>query len=112
MKQVIVVRSGLRMSKGKLAAQVAHASFSSLQNASKRMIKKWEKEGQKKVILEAGMKQIMELEKKCKKLKIPSSLITDAGSTELLPGTVTCLGIGPDEDYRINKVTGSLPLLK
>ena len=112
MKQVIVVRSDLRMSKGKLAAQVAHASLSSSQNANKRMIKEWQKRGQKKVILEAGMKQIMELEKKCKKLKIPSSLITDAGSTELLPGTVTCLGIGPDEDYKIDKVTGSLPLLK
>ena len=112
-KQVIVVRNDLRMSKGKLAAQVAHASLSSSQAASKRMIKQWEEEGQKKVILKArNLKQLKELERECKKLKIHTSLIIDAGSTELLPGTVTCLGIGPDEDSRVDKVTGSLPLLK
>jgi PTH2 family peptidyl-tRNA hydrolase len=112
MKQAIVVRKDLKMSKGKLAAQVAHASFSSSKLVDKRLIKKWEKEGQKKVILAAGEKQLMELEKKCKKLRIPYSLITDAGLTELPSGTVTCLGIGPAEDPKINKVTGSLPLLK
>ena len=113
MKQVIVVRNDLRMSKGKLAAQVAHASISSSQIATKRMMRKWEKEGQKKVVLKArNLKQLKVLERECKKLKIPFSLITDAGSTELLHGTVTCLGIGPDEDSRVDKVTGSLPLLK
>ena len=112
MKQVIVVRNDLRMSRGKLATQVAHASFSSSQLASKRT-KKWEKEGQKKVILRAkDTKELMQLRDKCKKLKIPFSLITDAGLTELPCGTLTCLGIGPDEDSKIDKVTGSLPLLK
>ncbi len=108
-----MVRNDLRMSKGKLATQVAHASLCSMQNANKRIIKEWQKQGQKKVVLMVkDLKQLMELEKKCKKLKISSSLITDAGSTELLPGTVTCLGIGPDEDSKIDRVTGSLALLE
>jgi PTH2 family peptidyl-tRNA hydrolase len=113
MKQIIVVRNDLRMSKGKLAAQVAHASLCSLQNSDKKIAKEWQKQGQKKIVLKVGsLDQLMELEKKCKKLKIPFSLIADAGSTELLAGTVTCLGIGPDEDSKIDKVTGSLALLE
>ena len=113
MKQIIVVRGDIKMSKGKLAAQVAHASVSSLQRAGKTKIKQWEKEGQKKVVLKAKtLKELLLLNVRCKKLKITSSLIRDAGSTELPNGTATCLGIGPDEDSKIDKVTGSLPLLK
>ena len=112
MKQVIVVRKDLKLSKGKLAAQVAHASFSSSQLASRTAVKTWEKDGQKKVILAAGMKQLTEIKKKCRKLKIPCSLVSDAGLTEIPSGTITCLGIGPADDSKIDKLTGSLPLLK
>ncbi len=112
MKQVIVVRKDLNLSKGKLAAQVAHASFSSSQLAGRKAVKIWEKDGQKKVILAAGRQQLMEIKKKCRKLKIPCSLISDAGLTEIPSGTITCLGIGPADDSKIDKLTGSLPLLK
>jgi PTH2 family peptidyl-tRNA hydrolase len=112
MKQVIVVRKDLKLSRGKLAAQVAHASFSSSQLASRRAVKTWERDGQKKVVLAAGKQHIMEIKKKCRKLRIPHSLISDAGLTELPSGTVTCLGIGPADDSKIDKLTGSLPLLK
>jgi PTH2 family peptidyl-tRNA hydrolase len=112
MKQVIVVRKDLKLSKGKLAAQVAHASFSSSQRAGRTALKIWEKDGQKKVVLAAGRQHLMELEKKCRKLRIPCSLISDAGLTEIPSGTITCLGIGPAEDSKIDRLTGSLPLLK
>lgn len=112
-KQVIVVRSDIDMSPAKLAVQVAHASLGSSRKAEKKVFSAWEKEGQKKVVLSANdLKTVLELEKKCRKLGIPCSLISDAGLTELQPGTTTCLGIGPAEDDKINKVTGSFPLMK
>lgn len=112
-KQVIVVRSDLKMSKGKTAAQCAHASLESYRRSDKRIATLWDKEGSKKVVLKAkDLKELLALKEKCDSLRIPNALISDAGLTETKPGTITALGIGPQKDETINKVTGSLPLLK
>src|SRR3989338_9384657 len=42
---------------------------------------------------------------------IVCALITDAGRTTVEPGTVTCLGIGPDKDEKIDKIISNLKLL-
>ena len=111
MKQVIVVRSDLKLSRGKLAVQCAHASYSAAKKSKETG--KWEKEGQKKIVLKVkDLDELLHLKKKCEELKLPHALISDAGLTEIKKGTITCLGIGPADDARINKVTGSLPLLK
>ena len=111
-KQVIVVRSDLKLSKGKLAVHVAHASLSAAEKADKKIVKEWKSLGQKKVVVKVvSLKDLLELSKMCKKLRIPHILISDAGLTHLESGTITCLGIGPDEEKKINKVTGTLKLL-
>ena len=113
MKQVIVARTDIRMSRGKLAAQAAHASVSCVIKSDNKTLRKWETEGQKKVILRARtLEDLMQLKEKCRKSGIVNAMISDAGHTELTAGTITALGIGPDEERRIDKVTGSLPLLK
>ncbi len=112
-KQVIVVRKDLKMSKGKMAAQVSHAAVDSALKSNARKRRAWMKEGQKKVVLYASdEKELLKIAEKCKKLNINFSAIVDAGLTELIPGTLTCVGIGPDKEEIINKVTGSLPLVK
>ncbi len=113
MKQVIVVRSDVKMSKGKLAAQCSHASVSAVLKTNKATLNKWEMEGQKKVVLKARtLDELLVLREKCRKNGLIHAIISDAGRTELTPGTITTLGIGPDDEKKIDKVTGSLPLLK
>ncbi len=114
-KQVIVMRNDLKMSRGKIAAQAGHAAVSAAEEARKRYSdwwKAWMAEGQCKIALRAESDQeLLELEKKAKKSKLPTALIIDRGLTELPPGTTTCLGIGPAPSTQIDAITGKLPLL-
>ena len=111
-KQVIVINSDIKISKGKAAAQSAHAAVSALHKADNKIINKWKDEGQKKIVVKASLDQMLGAQEKCKKLKLPFALIKDAGRTEIAEGTITALGIGPDEEDKIDKVTGSMKLLK
>jgi PTH2 family peptidyl-tRNA hydrolase len=114
-KQVIVFRSDLRLSKGKIAAQAGHAAISAAEEARKRHKGWWEawmKEGQCKIAVKVrSEKELLELEKQAKDLALPCALIIDRGLTEVPPGTVTCLGIGPAPAEKIDKTTGMLPLV-
>lgn len=111
MKQAIVVRGDLDLGVGKLAAQVAHASLSAYEQADEAARRAWKGESQKKVVLEAGGEaDLHELKEVAEARGLPSALIRDAGHTQLDPGTVTTLGIGPADDDRIDEVTGELPL--
>lgn len=113
-KQVIVVRADLKMSKGKIVAQAGHAAVSASEEARKgrpNCWKAWMTEGQCKIAVKVeSERELLELYKKAKKLKLPSTLISDRGLTELPPGTLTCLGIGPAPSQKIDKVTVKLTL--
>lgn len=112
MKQAIIVRTDLKMGKGKIASQCAHASVSSFIEVSKSKGDAWLKQGMKKVVLKVKSdKDLLDLCKKAKKEKVPCVIITDAGLTQIDPGTMTTLGIGPDTDKKIDKITGKLKLL-
>ncbi len=114
-KQVIVFRSDLKLSKGKIAAQAGHAAVSAAEEArqnNKAWWKAWMSEGQCKVVVKVkSEKELLELEKQAKESALPSALIIDRGLTEIPPGTITCLGIGPAPTEKIDKITGKLPLL-
>jgi len=111
-KQVIIIRRDLGMSIGKIVAQACHASLGAFKKARKPKIRRWEQEGEKKVIVGVNSKEEMiHLYEKAKKEKIPCFLVEDAGLTELEPGTMTALGIGPDEEEKIDRITGNLSLL-
>lgn len=115
-KMVIVARSDLKLSAGKLAAQVAHAAVNCALYAKahkKTWFSRWYSEGQKKVVLKVdGVEELRELQAVARAQDLPVSMVVDAGMTEIPPGTITCLGIGPGPDAIVNNVTGSLPLLR
>ena len=111
-KQVILVRQDLKLPKGKLAVQVSHAVVGALVKSHKEDIKKWQDEGQKKVVLKVkDLDEILKYKKMAEEFGLVTCLIQDAGRTVLEPGTVTCLGIGPDKEEKIDRVTASLKCL-
>jgi peptidyl-tRNA hydrolase, PTH2 family len=111
-KQAILVRTDLKMSKGKLAAQVAHASVEAVLNSSRFKVNPWKNIGMKKIILKVeDQKELIKYQRLAKNEKLVASIIKDAGRTELKPGTITCLGIGPDKEDKIDKITSKLKIL-
>ena len=113
MKQVIVVNEALRLPRGKLSAQVAHASVSALLTASHDDLRQWLDEGMPKVVLRADdVTQLMDLERQATDAGLPAVVIRDAGRTVVAPGTATCLGIGPANDAAIDALTGTLRLVR
>ncbi|MCK4896637.1 MAG: peptidyl-tRNA hydrolase Pth2 [Candidatus Heimdallarchaeota archaeon] len=114
-KQVIAVRTDLKMSKGKIAVQVAHGSISAYLKTRKHYpdwADKWISTGQKKVTVKVkSEEEIHELAEKARRLDIPFAIINDAGLTQLPPGTTTVIGIGPSLEQNIDKVSKELSLL-
>lgn len=113
-KQVIVLRADLKMSPGKAAAQASHAAVSSAEKARKdnpSWWREWIESGQRKIVLRVNSEEdLLNIERKAREMNLPVVLIADMGSTELKPGTITALGIGPAPSNLIDKITGNLPL--
>jgi len=114
-KMVIVTREDLKLSPGKLAAQVAHAAVNCALITKKdnsKWLSKWQNEGAKKVVVKVeSVDGFFVLKEKAERFKISTSLIEDAGHTEIPAGTKTVLGIGPAPNNIIDQVTGNLPIL-
>ena len=114
-KMVIVVRTDIKMSKGKVAAQAGHAAVSASEYARKNRPEWWTpwiNEGQCKIAVKAKSEpEILELERKARNAGLPVALIVDRGLTEIPPNTVTCLGIGPAPANKVDAITGQLSLL-
>jgi len=112
LKQVILARQDLNLPKGKLAAQVAHAAVEAVLHSDKKLVKEWHDQGMAKIVLKVkDEKEMLKYFQMAKEEGIAVSLITDAGRTVVEPGTRTCAAIGPDEEEKINKITGKLSLL-
>lgn len=115
LKQVIVVRSDLKMGKGKIASQCCHASLESFLKTQKKesfLASQWLKEGMPKIILKANsLKALTEIIKQVENASLNFAVIKDAGKTQVSKGSITALGIGPAGEKEIDKITGKLKLL-
>lgn len=123
-KQVIVMRHDLKMRRGKQIAQGAHASMAfltrRLQNLPSISIhdfspnaQAWIKGAFAKVCVRCNSEEeLLAIHDKAIEFGLEVHLITDSGRTEFHgQPTRTCLAIGPDEDSKIDQVTGQLELL-
>ncbi len=113
-KQALVIRSDLGMTKGKIAAQCSHASLEAVEKTRAQKPEwytGWKQSGQAKIVLKIDSEEkIIELFESAKR-DIPSALIRDAGHTQVTPGSVTALGIGPAPGDKLDKYTKNLKLL-
>ncbi|KAK4528897.1 hypothetical protein GAYE_SCF66G6845 [Galdieria yellowstonensis] len=114
-KLVLCVRSDLKMGKGKIAAQCGHATLGAYQDTLRTnpgYLWKWEADGQPKIALSvSSLQEMKSLEKKATSLGIVAHTVIDAGKTQVAPGSVTVLSLGPAPVSLIDKVTGHLKLL-
>ncbi|KAL0132621.1 hypothetical protein PUN28_000404 [Cardiocondyla obscurior] len=116
-KMVIVVRSDLPMKRGKTAAQCAHAALECYRqifnNKNKQlMFESWLQNGQPKVVVQIpSEKELLTLADKAKHAGLITAVIKDAGRTQLKPGTITVVGIGPAPNEVIDSLTSKLRLL-
>jgi PTH2 family peptidyl-tRNA hydrolase len=111
-KQCILVREDLKLPKGKLAVQVAHASLSAYEWARPSVIEEWKKAGQKKIVLKVNsVEELFKYKEEARRFDIPTALIQDAGLTCVPPGTITALGMGPAESDKLDKIIGHLKLM-
>ena len=112
-KLAVVVRTDLAMGRGKIAAQVAHAAVAAaLGNLEGADFAAWLCDGQPKVILKVPTaEQLQDVAQRARASGLPVELVSDAGRTQVTPGTLTCCAVGPAEGDRIDAVTAGLPLL-
>jgi peptidyl-tRNA hydrolase, PTH2 family len=112
---VLVVRSDLGISPGKVAVQVAHAAVALALRAERRaadVFEAWQAEGGRKIALGVPtLADLESLERDARAKGIPTAWVDDAGLTEVEPGTRTCLGLGPATEAALDPITGKLPLL-
>lgn len=114
-KLVVLMRQDLKLPKGKMAAQAAHAAVEATLIALKNdesVVKKWRQSGQKKVVLKVSSeKDIFKYKLIAKDNGLVTAVITDAGRTVVEPGTVTCMAIGPASEEAVDAVTGELQMM-
>lgn len=115
LKMVFVINHDLKMGKGKIAAQVGHAAVkATLKSGEHRpeLLDAWLSTGQKKICVKADDARHMEqLEQQAKKHQVLTSKIHDAGHTQIPAGSLTVLALGPDDNEKLDLLTGELKLL-
>lgn len=117
-KMIFVVNMELNMGRGKQCAQVAHASLGlylkiqeSGSQEERTKVLSWISAGQKKIVVRGNdLQQMRRIQDEAEQAKLPNFMVSDAGCTQIAPGSKTVLSIfGANEE--LDKITGSLRLL-
>lgn len=100
---------------GKMAAQVAHAAVLGAERTmqfNQVWFHRWFESGQAKVVVKVqSFEELTALRKVAESLSLIVVQVEDRGLTQIPPGTITCIGIGPAPTELIDRVTSRLKLL-
>jgi len=114
-KMVLVVNQGLGMTKGKVAAQCAHATIGAYKKARancRNVVRFWEHTGQAKVAVKAANDdELLEIQRRAKAFGLVTYKVRDAGRTQIAAGSQTVLAIGPAPVAAFLDVSDHLKLL-
>jgi PTH2 family peptidyl-tRNA hydrolase len=114
-KQVIAVRTDLKMGKGKIAVQAAHAAVLAAEEARMQKpewYRAWMESGMAKIAVKvSSLEELKKLEEEARRNDLPVAIVEDRGLTQVPPGTITCLAIGPAPASKVDPITGRLKLL-
>ena len=111
-KLVLVVRTDLGMTKGKIAAQCGHATLACYKRSNPAILSKWESNGQPKIALKCNSEdELLIMQAVAESLNLTAEIIHDAGRTQIKAGSATVLGVGPGPKSQVDRVTGHLSLL-
>ena len=115
LKMVFIVNHGLKMGKGKIAAQVGHGAVQAVMNAGKKkpaILEAWLATGQKKIWVKGDdADHLTRLERHAEQLGLLTTSVRDAGHTQIPSGSYTVLAIGPCQEAELEPITGPLKLL-
>lgn len=109
----ILIRDDLKMSKGKVLAQVSHTMVDATVKAytGSQIFFKWRSDGEKIVILKVpNEKTLMYIMDIAERKGVNCGYTVDAGLTEVQSGTKTVGFVGPDREDKIDKLTSQLKL--
>ena len=99
-KQIILVRNDIKLSRGKLAVQVAHGAVMASEltrQHNEEMWKVWIGEGYPKIVLKVdSLHEMLRYKTLAEMNGVLAYEVIDFGLTELPPNTKTCMAIGPD----------------
>mmetsp|Transcript_82553 Transcript_82553/g.221378 ORF Transcript_82553/g.221378 Transcript_82553/m.221378 type:complete len:114 (+) Transcript_82553:311-652(+) len=112
---VFAVRTDLKMKTGKMCAQVAHAAVDAVKTAEvedPRLLELWESHGCAKICLKVDNEaEMLDIASRARSAGLISTVIEDAGRTQVDEGTLTVCAVGPGPAGYINNFTGHLKLL-
>ena len=111
---VLVVRSDLKLSSGKIVAQTGHAAVEVALKAKRNegdLLARWRNEGARKIALKVPDEDTLKrLYGDAVDSGLVAYLVKDAGHTEIPPGTLTVVGIlGPRR--AVDSLVGEFSLL-
>ena len=112
-KQVILIRTDLKMKRGKEIGQGAHASCEAIADRlDDPIVKTWRAGSYAKIVLAvSNEEELVKLHSAAVAAGLPNFLVTDEGRTQFHgQRTKTAAAIGPGDPAEIDALTGHLKL--